>query len=356
MVETWYAVLTFMLAMFVVLDGWNLGIGALHFRLGRSDAERRELIRALGPSWAWNEVWLIAFGGCLFLSFPKAYAATFSGFYLAFMLVLWCLILRGLAIELGHVVDDRLWRSLWDWLLRFASILLAALIGVAGGNVVRGLPLDEQGLFALRFFTDFGVRGEVGLLDWYTATAGIFTVVALSAHGASYAAVAATGTVRERAARIAPRLWLATTALLGVITVETQAVRPAFVSAIVSRPLGYLALALTLGGVVTHLVSRPARRPLPALAGSSAAIAGVVMGGAVGLFPTMLPSSSEMPGRTAEDLAASTHNLALALPWWIVATALALGYFAFILRVLWIGRPGAAPSHPASAGSTPPAA
>jgi cytochrome d ubiquinol oxidase subunit II len=342
MVEAWYAILTFMLGMFVVLDGWNIGLGILHHRLGRTDDERREVIRALGASWAWNEVWLIAFGGCLFLSFPAAYAASFSGFYLAFMLVLWCLVLRGLAIELGHTVDDPLWRGVCDWLFRFASVLLALLFGIAAGNLLRGLPLGEHGWFALPFFTDFTPRGEVGLLDWYTATAAAFTLVALAAHGAGYAAVTATGAVRERAARLAPRLWIATVALLAVCTVATIAVRPGFPRALVERPLGWCGFAVILAGVATQLAAGASRRPLLAFAGGSAAIFGVVADGAVGLFPSMLIATSGHD-LNAYDLAATRHDLAMALPWWSVATALALGYFAFILRFLWMGRPAATP-------------
>lgn len=332
MVETWYILLTFMLAMFILLDGWNIGVGVLHYRLGPTDHERREVIRALGSSWSWNEVWLIAFGGCLFLSFPKAYAAYFSGFYLAFFLLLWCFILRGLAIELGHVIDDRLWRSFWDAMLRFSSVLLALLIGIASGNVVRGLPLDADGWFALPFFTHLGVHGDVGLLDWYTISAGIFTLVTLAAHGAGYAALTASGTVRDRASRIAPRLWVLAVLLLVVMACETIAVRPEFMRAMSTRPLGLLGFLVIAAGVGGLVVGHRGARTGLAFAGGCAAITGVISNGAVGLFPTMLPSTGAGQSRTVFELAATEHNLLVALPWWTLATMLAIGYLVFIVR------------------------
>src|SRR5881628_2529231 len=184
MVELWFAIVAIMLTLYVVLDGFDLGAGALHLAVARTNPERRQVLAAIGPYWDGNEVWLLATGGALFVAFPKVLAAGLSGFYFAIFLVLWCLILRGISIEFrGHVADP-LWRGFWDVTLAAASALLAVFFGAALGNLLRGVPLTSDGWFGLTLFTDFSARPPVGILDWYTVSVGVFSLVALSLHGA----------------------------------------------------------------------------------------------------------------------------------------------------------------------------
>src|SRR5512137_2195877 len=138
----WFLVLTVMLAAYAVLDGFDLGVGTLHLLVGRSRQEREVAINAIGPVWNGNEVWLIAAGGSMVVAFPRLYASAFSCFYLALMLVLWLLVLRGLGIEFRHQVPSPLWRQACDVTFSIASLLLAVLFGVALGNVLYGVPLD----------------------------------------------------------------------------------------------------------------------------------------------------------------------------------------------------------------------
>jgi cytochrome d ubiquinol oxidase subunit II len=159
-------------AIFVVLDGFDFGAGALHLWVARSDRERREVLAAIGPLWDGNEVWLLATGTGLFLAFPRVLGSALSGFYLAIFMVIWVLILRGLGIELRSHVGDPMWRGFWDAVLAFASTLAPLLFGAALGNVVRGVPLDRSGWFSLPLFTDFRVSRSRGVLDWYTVLIG----------------------------------------------------------------------------------------------------------------------------------------------------------------------------------------
>src|SRR5512140_629269 len=145
--ELWFVVIALMLTGYAVLDGFDLGVGAIHLFVGRTPEERGAAINAIGPVWNGNEVWLIAAGGALVVAFPTVYAASFSGFYLALMIVLWLLLLRGLGIEFRHQVDNELWQHGWDVAFSVASGLLALLFGVAVGNVLRGVPLDADGEF-----------------------------------------------------------------------------------------------------------------------------------------------------------------------------------------------------------------
>ena len=236
MVEVWFGLLCLTLTMFVVLDGWNIGAGALHYLAGKTSSERREIIAALGPIWSWHEVWLLAFGGTLLLAFPRIMATSFAGFYLALWLVLWSFILRGVSIEVGGHIEDRLWQSWWDFVFAVSSVVLAVLFGAALGNVIRGVPLDASGKFTMSLFTDFGVRGRVGILDWYTLSVAVFTTALLAAHGATYLRLKTTGQLHERSERLARWLWTTVVVLFPVISLETWVVRPALYGAMIERP------------------------------------------------------------------------------------------------------------------------
>src|SRR5882762_9631531 len=151
----WFAIVSAMLAVYTVLDGFYFGVGILHRFVARTDEERRTVLAAIGSVWDGNEVWLIASGGVLFMVFPKVYSAAFSGFYMALMIVLWLLILRGIAIESRSHQENPLWRDFWDTAFSLSSALLAIVLGASLGNMIRGVPLDETGFFAIPLFTDF---------------------------------------------------------------------------------------------------------------------------------------------------------------------------------------------------------
>src|SRR3954471_15293852 len=154
MQATWYFLIALMLVTYAVLDGFDFGAGIMHLFVAKTDAERREVLGAIGPVWDGNEVWLIASGGVLVFAFPRAYSAAFSGLYLPLMMVLWLLILRGLAIEFRSKLDGPLWRTGCEGVFAFASMVMALVLGIALGNLVRGVPLDETGWFQEDLFTN----------------------------------------------------------------------------------------------------------------------------------------------------------------------------------------------------------
>jgi cytochrome d ubiquinol oxidase subunit II len=333
MVEIWYAVLVFMLTAFLVLEGWDFGAGLLHFIVGRNESDRGVVIAAIGPLWIWHEVWLVGFAGMTLATFPAVLASAFAGFYLALFLLLWCLILRGVAIEVRAHSRDPLWREGWDFVFACANLLLALLIGVALGNVIRGVPLDSAGDFTLPFFTDFRPWGRVGILDWYTVSIGIFVVLLFAVHGASYLALKTAGPVHDRSERLARALWPVVLLLLLVTTAETRSVRPDLFTGMMHRPAGWLAMAGVVVGGFTALAGQWRRRELASFSGSCVLIASLMAAGAAGVFPAMLRSTLA-PGATitAYSGAADEHGLRLALIWWPIALALAGSYFAFIWR------------------------
>jgi cytochrome d ubiquinol oxidase subunit II len=200
MISVWFAVVSFMLIAYVVLDGRNFGSGMVQWFVTKTPQERRQVVAAIGPLWSWHEVWLVGFGGTLVAVFPRLMAAAFSGYYLALMLILWGLILRGISLEVAGHINDREWQGFWDFVFAFSNLLLAILFGAAAGNLGRGVPLDASGTFSMAFFTDFQPRGYVGLLDWYTVSVAIFVTVLLAAHGATYLMLKTEGPVNGRSA------------------------------------------------------------------------------------------------------------------------------------------------------------
>src|SRR5215510_613407 len=198
MVELWFALLCFMLIVFVVLDGWDIGAGALHLVVAKTPTERREVVAA---------------GGTFVLAFPSIMAAAFSGFYLALWMVLWSFVLRGISIEVGGHFSDRMWQTFWDFVFAVSNLLLAVLFGAALGNVIRGVPVDQSGRFSMALFTDFTARGDVGILDWYTVSVAVFATLLLAAHGATYLRLKTVGPVHERSERLARGFWIATLVL-----------------------------------------------------------------------------------------------------------------------------------------------
>jgi len=333
MVELWFALLCFMLIVFVVLDGWDIGAGALHLIVARTDAERREVIAAIGPLWSWHEAWLIAAGGTFILAFPQIMAAAFSGFYLALWMVLWSFILRGISIEVGGHIHDRMWQAGWDFVFAVSNVLLAVLFGAALGNVIRGVPVDASGKFSMALFTDFGVRGQVGILDWYTLTVAVFATLLLAAHGATYLRFKTQGPVHARSTRWARRLWTLTAVLFVVITLQTEFVRPELFGAMGGRPLAWPALAVIVAGFWAVATGLRGSNELRAFAGSCAIIVGLLSAAAISMFPVILRSTlAAEHSMTAYAGAAPGRGLAVALIWWPLAFVLAATYFVVIMR------------------------
>src|SRR3990172_2604530 len=179
----WFVALTFMLIMYVILDGFDLGAGIIHLFAAKNENERRSVLKAIGPVWDGNEVWILASGGVLYFAFPKVYASSFSGFYLPLMMVLWLLMLRGIGIELRNHLQNSMWKSFWDVVFAIASSLLAIFFGAALGNVVRGVPLNEEGYFFEPLWTTFTIVPESGILDWFTVLLGLVAFFTLTVHG-----------------------------------------------------------------------------------------------------------------------------------------------------------------------------
>ncbi|HEY1714635.1 MAG TPA: cytochrome d ubiquinol oxidase subunit II [Solirubrobacteraceae bacterium] len=324
MATVWFWLLAFMIVMYVVLDGFDLGVGALHRILARTDEEREHAVDLIGPVWDGNEVWLIAAGGVLFLGFPRAYAAAFSGLYFGLIIVLWLLVGRGLGLELRHQIENPLWHTACDTVFWLCSGALALMFGVALGNVVRGVPLGPDGYFRAPLFH---------LLNWYALLIGLFGLVVLAAHGASFLAARADSPLVERAQRTARRLWWGEVVLTAALAYPTYSVRHTMISNFGADPWRLVFPALALIALLAQFMFQHARRWGRAFFASCAFVVGMLTTMAAGLYPSILPAHQHRPyGMTIYNAASSHHALVIGLEWWSLGIALALGYFILAYR------------------------
>ncbi len=333
MEATWFGIIGFMLSAYVVLDGFDFGAGIIHLLVAKSDDERRTVLGSIAPVWDGNEVWLVASGGVLVFAFPKAYAAALSGLYLPIMMVLWLIILRGLSIELRSLQESPLWRSFWDAGFALSSSVIALVLGISLGNLVRGLPIDDSGYFHMPLFTDFLTIHELGAIDWYTLATGVFSLMVLASHGAAYVGWKSEGAVQTRAILLGRRAAWATAIVLLPLTFLTHLVNPKLFPSLLSRLWAWpLALVAALG-LLFALRGFARSRARDAFFGSSALIVGLLGSTAAALYPTILRSSLEDRfSLTAINSATAHHSLLIGLVWWTPAMLIALGYFTYLFR------------------------
>ncbi len=290
----WFVLVGVLLTGYAILDGFDLGVGALHL-LTRKDEHRRLMINAIGPVWDGNEVWLVTGGGALFAAFPEVYATVFSGFYLAFMLVLCVLIFRAVAIEFRSKLPMLWWRRMWDVSFSVASIGLSILLGVAFGNIIWGVPLDGQREFAGSF---------LGLLHPYPLLVGVTTLALFMMHGAIYVALKTEGELHEIA-----RGWINNSIIFfvicyGLTTMTTLLYLPHMSQHMRDYPIFFAVPVLTMLAIANipreiHLGS-----DFLAFLSSGAAMVGLMTLVAIGIFPTLVLS------RPNPDLSLTIYNAA----------------------------------------------
>jgi len=329
----WFCLVAVMLAAYVVLDGFDLGAGILHLWVARSNDERRLVLRSIGPVWDGNEVWLLAAGGTLYFAFPMLYASSFSGFYLPLMIVLWLLILRGISIEFRSHVQSPVWTPFWDLVFSASSLLLAVFYGAALGNVVRGVPLDANGYFFEPLWTDFQLGPETGILDWYTILVGVTALTVLALHGALWLALKTDGALNGRARQAARFLWWWVAPLTVLVTAVTFLVQPHVPTNLQARPwsFGFPLLAVAGLAAVRWFLSR--QDDLKSFLSSCAYLAGMLASVAFGLYPYVLPASTNPDySLTVYNAKAADYGLRIGLIWWMLGMALATGYFVYVYR------------------------
>ena len=329
----WYVALTGMLAVYVVLDGFDFGVGMLHPVVARTETERRTVLASIGPVWNGNEVWLVASGGLLFFAFPKAYAAGFSGFYLALIIVLWLLIFRGLALELRSHLDHDLWRQFWDLAFAGASLLLAFVFGAALGNLIRGVPLNAEGYFFVALWTDFALGPEPGILDWFSVLMGLASAAILALHGANYLAMKTEGDLSRRAdglGRLSGWIALAFT-ILTLLAIPV--VQPNLRLNYAAHPVGYLFPLIGSLALSGTLALRRLQRDVAAFAASSLFILAMLGSVAWGIYPHILIATTDPANNlTIFNATAGAYGLQVGLVWFTIGFALVVAYQVYLYR------------------------
>jgi cytochrome bd ubiquinol oxidase subunit II len=332
MISAWFILLAIIVVAYAVLDGFDLGVGVVQLLVGKTNEERDATLSAIGPVWGANEVCLVAAGAVLYAAFPILFATSLAGYYLPIMILLWLLVLRGISLEFRSHLKENVWRSAFDAVFAFSSILLTFVLGVALANVLRGVPLDAQGNFFEPLWTNFRASGKTGVLDWYTILTGLTALVTLGLHGASYLAARTEGELRDRSRNLAMRLWplvLVFTAgsLIGTLTMLPRDV--------VQQKLawGWIFPILAMLALMQFWRSSRNRRNFQAFLYSASYIAIILAGAAYASYPIVLRSTIDPAySLTIRNAAADAYGLRLGVWWLPFGVAIAVASFIYVFR------------------------
>ena len=320
----WYALVGILLTGYAILDGFDLGVGVLHL-FAKKDEHRRLMLNSIGPVWDGNEVWLVTGGGALFAAFPEVYATVFSGFYNAFILLLFALIFRAVAIEFRSKQPMAWWRVLWDASFSLASVLAAFLMGVAFGNVVWGVPLDSGREFAGVF---------LDLLNPFALLVGVTTVALFTMHGAIYVVLKTEGDLRDAARRWATRSMIFFAACYAVVTAATLLYLPHMTRFFHEYPVLWGVPLMTLLAVVSIFRELRRGRDFAAFLSSCAAIAGLMALVGIGMFPNLVLARPDPSlSLTVFNAASSPKTLKIMLIIAAIGVPLVLAYTTSIYYI-----------------------
>ena len=320
----WFLLIGVLFIGYAILDGFDFGVGVLH--LFTTGEERRRInINAIGPVWDGNEVWLLTGGGALFAAFPNVYATVFSGFYLALMLLLFALILRAVSLEFRGKIESPAWRTVCDWAFGIGSLLPSILLGVAFGNILRGIPIDATGAFTGSF---------LGLLNPYSITVGVLTLVLFVMHGAIYMTMKTSDSQREWMLKWITPSWVAFIVLYSLATVATFFEAGFLFQGLLTNPLFWLLILLLFGSVLYVPVAVKGKKYFSAFMASSTIIASVIGLPAISLFPRLVPSNIDLAySLTIYNASSTSGTLSAMLIIALIGMPIVIGYTIFIYHV-----------------------
>ena len=323
----WFALVGALFTGYIILDGFDLGVGVLHLFVAQRDEERRVFLNAIGPVWDGNEVWLVTGGGALFAAFPNVYATVFSGFYLAFMALLCALIFRAVAIEFRSKHPSPRWRAFWDRSFALGSLGSTFLIGIAMGNIAWGVPIDERGEFAGTF---------LGLLHPYALMMGVTTVALFAMHGAIYLILKTEGELQARLRSRVNPLIIAFILCYVLLTLATLLYVPHVTEAFRREPW-FFALVVPVVLAIANIPREVNRgHEFLAFLSSCAAMVGLMAIFGVGNYPFLVYSQPVAEhSLTAFNAASSPQTLAIMLTIALIGIPIVLAYS---VSIYWIFR------------------
>jgi cytochrome d ubiquinol oxidase subunit II len=325
----WFVLWGVLWGVYFMLDGFVLGSGFMSAFLARTDAERRVLINTVGPVWDGNEVWLITAGGATFAAFPTTYALMFSNLYTALLLLLFALIIRGVAFEFRGKVENQTWKGGWDAAITISSLLPALLFGVAFGNIFKGIPMRND-FVTLSFAYDGGL---LGLLNPYGLLTGILFVLLFAVHGSLYAAIKTTGDLSARASAMAEKLWLP---LVTVAVLFLGYTYPAtrLYDNYLRMPLLLIIPAIAVTSLLLVKLSAVKGQMHRAFLFSCLTIAFVCFTGVTGLFPNLIPSSLDPASNlTIYNSSSSLYTLKIMTVVALIFVPIVIAYKTWVYRI-----------------------
>ena len=334
-----------MLAIYVVLDGYDFGAGIVHLFFAKKEKDKKAITNAIGPFWDANEVWLIASGGVLFFAFPTLYASSFSGFYLPLIMILWLLIFRAIGLELRGQIHNKLWEAVWDKAFGVASFLLALFFGIAMGNVVRGVNLGmvENGISAHEahyFFLPLWnpsfspTAAHLGIIDWFTILLGLVAVVILTIHGANWIIYKTNSDLNNKLRTVIFKLNFVLLALVILSLVVWHVIAPRPFHNFIETPWLWIFPLLTLIGLFGLFLIKTFKKDGTGFIFSSLFILGGFASTAASIFPKLLPSTNTVnPALTVYNVAADEYGLSVGIYWFIIALILLIVYIFIQYRV-----------------------
>ena len=281
----WFFLWGLLWAVYFMTDGFDLGIGSLLPFLGKTEEDKRVMVNAMGPLWDGNQVWLLSAGGVTFAAFPRVYAVMFSSLYSALMLILFALILRGVAFEFRGKVDSPGWRKLWDACIFIGSFAPALLFGVAFANIFQGIPIDQKGVYQGTLFT---------LLNPYGLIGGVLFVLLFLVHGALWLAAKTEGELQARAASAAAKIW-PVEVVVAVVFLAASFFTTRLYANYMANPLLFAVILLTVAALFGIRVFLAQKAFFKAWFASALTIVGATFYGVIGLFPEHVPVEHE-PG------------------------------------------------------------
>ncbi|QDO94599.1 cytochrome d ubiquinol oxidase subunit II [Formosa sediminum] len=341
----WYIVLMTMLAVYVILDGYDFGAGIVHLFFSKTEQDKKAITNAIGPFWDANEVWLIASGGVLFFAFPTLYASSFSGFYLPLMMILWLLIFRAIGLELRGQVHNKMWEAVWDKAFGISSLLLALFFGVALGNVVRGVNLGgvvdgvsthEAHYFFLPLWNpSFSPHSEeLGVIDWFTLLLGIISVVALTIHGANWIIYKTNSDLNEKLKTVVFNLNIALVALVIISVTIWHIIEPNPFHNFIKTPMLWIFPLIMLTGLFGTFKVKSFKKHGIGFLFSSLFLLGGLTSTVASIFPKVLPSTNNInPDLTLYNVAAHEYGLNIGIYWFAIAVVLVAAYMFIQYKV-----------------------
>ncbi len=316
----WFVLLMVLMAGYAILDGFDLGVGIIHPIL-RSERERNVAIKAIGPLWDGNEVWLVTFGGALFAAFPEAYATALSGMYLPVYLLLFCLILRAVSVDFRNKIESKKWKFVWDVGFNVSSLVATLVFGIAVGNLIIGLPMDQRGVYTGSLAQLFGP---------YSIATGAFAVATFAMHGVIFLFLKSTGTVQEKLKSWLWHFWGFFLTLYILVTVFTLIEHQHVVERIRQAPWAIPIVVINVLCVANIPRAIFAGHYGQAFASSCLNIACLVALFAVSTFPNLVSSTGEGTALTIYNAASSQGTLQIMFIIACIGVPFILGYTAII--------------------------